>query len=109
MNPGIFRQTISVAKKVVAGVSDTGQPNITYPNVTIVRAMVEPLSGRKLEVARQRVPLATHRILMRYLPTLSVSDLITLDDGTHLYIGAIIDQKLLHFFHEVLCTDTPNQ
>jgi SPP1 family predicted phage head-tail adaptor len=56
-------------------------------------AHVEPLSGRKLELAQRQEPRATHRVTLRYRPTLAPSHRLVLEG-----------ERILHV-HSVLTTD----
>ena len=62
----------------------------------ILWAQVEPLSGRKLELAQRQEPRASHRVTLRYHATLAPRDRFVLDGG-----------RVLHV-HSVLSTDEGN-
>jgi len=52
---------------------------------------VEPLSGRKLELAQRQEPRVTHRVTMRYHPTLQVRDRLVLHEGRALHVHSVIN------------------
>ena len=51
---------------------------------------VEPLSGRKLELAQRQEPRVTHRVTLRYHPTLQASDRLVLGDGRALHVHSVL-------------------
>ncbi|MGE0193560.1 MAG: phage head closure protein [Planctomycetota bacterium] len=57
---------------------------------------VEPLLGRKLELAQRQEPRVTHRVTLRYHPTLQARDRLVFDEGRALHV------------HSVLTTDEGN-
>jgi SPP1 family predicted phage head-tail adaptor len=57
---------------------------------------VEPLSGRKLELAQRQEPRVTHRVTLRYHPTLQARDRLVFGEGRALHV------------HSVLVTDEGN-
>ncbi len=102
---GQLRQRINVERKYIVGTGDRGQPLFAWQAwQSSLPAMVEELSGRKLELARQLVATATHRVTIRYLSGLDVHDRISLN-GRVFNLGAILDRDLLHFSQELLCTE----
>ncbi len=56
-----------------------------------VWGQVEPLSGRKLELAQRQEPRATHRVTLRYHPTLQARDRLVLHDDRALYVHSVIN------------------
>lgn len=64
---GKLRHFVDIERKTVSGTGDRGQPALSWSAVyENVGAEIEQLSGRKLEIARQVIPSATHSIRMRY-------------------------------------------
>ncbi len=65
---GELRHLVTIQAKSVAALPDSrGHPVRTWADaVTGVWAKIETPSGRKLELARQLVPTATHVVTMRY-------------------------------------------
>lgn len=57
----------------------------------ILWAQVEPLSGRKLELAQRQEPRATHRVKLRYHATLQTGDRFLLDGARVLHVHSIVD------------------
>ena len=51
---------------------------------------VEPLSGRKLELAQRQEPRVTHRVTLRYHPTLQASDRLVLGEGRALHVHSVL-------------------
>jgi SPP1 family predicted phage head-tail adaptor len=70
-----------------------GGVTIEWKPQGVAWAQVEPLSGRKLELAQRQEPRATHRVTLRYHPTLRPSHRLVLEG-----------ERILHV-HSVLTTD----
>ena len=51
---------------------------------------VEPLSGRKLELAQRQEPRVTHRVTLRYHPTLQARDRLVFDEGRALHVHSVL-------------------
>ena len=51
---------------------------------------VEPLSGRKLELAQKQEPRVSHRVTLRYHPTLQAMDRLLLGPGRALYVHSVL-------------------
>ncbi len=51
---------------------------------------VEPLSGRKLELAQRQEPRVTHRVTMRYHPTLQARDRLVFGEGRALHVHSVL-------------------
>jgi SPP1 family predicted phage head-tail adaptor len=64
---GELRHIITITLQTKTGQGDRGQDVYDTTTVGTVPAKIEPLSGRKLELARQLVSTATHEITIRYL------------------------------------------
>lgn len=57
----------------------------------ILWAQVEPLSGRKLELAQRQEPRASHRVTLRYHPALKARDRLLLHGSRALHVHSVID------------------
>jgi SPP1 family predicted phage head-tail adaptor len=51
---------------------------------------VEPLSGRKLELAQRQEPRVTHRVTLRYHPTLQARDRLVLEGDRALHVHSVL-------------------
>lgn len=67
MRIGKLRHYLTIERKHVTSTGDRGQPVYTWQTLYAnVSCWVEPLQGRKLEIARQLVPTATHHVTLRF-------------------------------------------
>ena len=57
----------------------------------VLWAQVEPLSGRKLELAQRQEPRVSHRVTLRYHATLAPRDRLVLHGGRALHVHSVID------------------
>src|SRR4051794_26204140 len=75
---------------------DRGQSVKSWSTYATVPAMIEELGGRQLELARQLVATATHRITLRYQSSLTVKDRVVF--GSSVYnIGSIQNLNMMNF------------
>jgi head-tail adaptor len=68
MRAGSLRYYVDVQRKMLDALhplGDRGQDNFTWQAHLNIPIGIEPLSGRKLEIARQLVPTATHKLTFR--------------------------------------------
>jgi SPP1 family predicted phage head-tail adaptor len=103
VNAGDLRHKVTVQSYTITSTGDRGQPVKSWSTYATVPAMIEELGGRKLELARQQVATATHKVTIRYLSQLTVKDRFVFGSLT-LNIGSIQNEKLLNFHQECLCT-----
>jgi SPP1 family predicted phage head-tail adaptor len=97
---------MSVEMQVSGGTGDRGQPLYTWTEPAKVWVKIEALTGRKLEIARQVVPTATHEIAMRFLDGLAVTDRIRDLDTHKIYqIGLIQIPFLFRYAHLLTVTE----
>lgn len=101
---GNLRQRLTLQVDTGTTLDNRGAHVENWVNLSILPAQVETLDGKKLDVARQVFPMATHKITMRYYP---------LDPNLHRFefegrifsIGSIIDAMNQHIKLEVLCKE----
>jgi len=62
----------------------------TWDPRDVVWGHVEPLSGRKLELAQRQEPRVTHRVTLRYHPTLQAMDRLVLGEGRVLHVHSVL-------------------
>ena len=62
-----YRHRITITLDTTTGQGDRGQDEYATNTIGSVMARIEPLSGRKLDLARQQIATATHEITIRYL------------------------------------------
>jgi len=87
-----------------ASTGDRGQAVRTWSTYATVPAAVEPLAGRKLELARQLVETATHKVSIRFHPSLTVKDRIVFGSRI-LHIGNVNDAYSVGLSMELICTE----
>lgn len=102
VHAGDLRHSVAL-QRYTSTTGDRGQPVKTWTTYATVPAMIEELTGRKLELARQQVATATHKITLRYYSGVTVKDRV-LYDGKAYGIGDITDRNLMHFSLELLAT-----
>lgn len=67
IDAGDLRQRVTIQVRTDSGPDSRGHPVYEWEDdVTNVPAKIESPAGRKLEIARQYVPTATHVVTMRY-------------------------------------------
>jgi SPP1 family predicted phage head-tail adaptor len=92
----IFRHHVSIEQNQPT----TGSRGESLPNWTTVLAgvpaAIEPLSGRQLELARQMVTNATHKITTRYHPNIEAVNYRILWNDHTFTIGLVIDPDFRH-------------
>jgi SPP1 family predicted phage head-tail adaptor len=105
MKAAQFKSRVDVQQKVITATGSRGQPlDFAWTNVaTKVPAKIEELSGRKLEIARQLVPTATHMVTIRYLPQLKRNMQLVYKQSLILNIGNISNKQMLNFTMEIIC------
>src|SRR5439155_18754922 len=88
---GIYRHPISVTLTTTLSEGARGQP-ATTSTATIGTgwAAIEPLTGRRLEIAREIVDGVSHQITMRYMPSVTSKCLVVF--GTRTFnIGHVLN------------------
>ncbi len=68
---------------------------------------VEPLTGRKLELAQRQEPRVTHRVTLRYHPTLQPQDRLVFGEGRALHVHAVFSTDEGKDETVVLCEEVP--
>lgn len=81
MQAGQLRHRVSVEASTETRDAHGG-PIRTWAASEVVWAAVRPLAGRELIEAQQVQPRVTHRVTMRYLPSLTASKRIIYGDRT---------------------------
>ena len=79
-----------VHEVAVEGREPDGGVTTTWEAQGVAWGHVEPLSGRKLELAQRQEPRATHRVTMRYPPTLRARDRFVFDEGRALHVHSVL-------------------
>ena len=90
-----------------------GEVTRTYPTVAVVRASVEPLSGKEMIVAQQVDSQVTTRVRLRYLAGVTSHSRVQLlgpdGDPDHptrtLHVLSVIDHDQRHISMELMCED----
>ena len=112
IDAGELRQQIVIQTATVAGPNTRGTPQVSWPSIagdpatgTLVRCKIETLSGRKLELARQLVATATHRVTMRYRAIDTETNRLVYKTGRVMNIGWQDDVDQMHVRLELLVTE----
>ena len=69
-----------------------------------VHCKIEPLRGREAFEARQDVSELTHKVTMRYFPTLTAKMQLAHGDRT-LRINSVVNVEERNIVHELLCVE----
>lgn len=101
MQAGKLRHRITIERRGVT-YDDLGHETQAWKAIAHIRALVEELSGRELERARQLVPEATVRITTRRSPTIS-SDRILFRDRI-LQVASVVTNPI-GTEQTILCTE----
>jgi SPP1 family predicted phage head-tail adaptor len=72
MEAGKLQHRVTIKSLVTATTGTRGQRVVSENEIATVWASVAPLSGTKLEIARQLVPTATHQIEIRFRADVTV-------------------------------------
>lgn len=99
-----YRHTISITLQVKSGTGDRGQDTYSITTLGTVPAKIEPLDGRKLEIARQLVPLATHEVTIRYLAGV-VPDCKVVYGSRTFNVGAVRNVKENNYHQVLTCIE----
>jgi len=105
MRAGELKHLVSIEHKSITGTGDRGQPVFTWTALASnVPAKITPLTGRKLEIARQLVPTATHEVMTRYVANVTAHMRINFG-GRILNIGNVNNKEELNFTLTFTCTE----
>lgn len=112
MRAGRLRHRVAIQTPVDAQ-NTRGEVERAYPTVAVVRASVEPLSGRELLEAQQIESRVTCRVRMRYADGVTSHSRILLlgpdGDPAHptrtLNVLSVIDREQRHIELELMCED----
>lgn len=106
--PGANQFTVAIAVDPTAA-TKLGSIACDPPSGTLVRCKVEPLTGRKLEIARQYVPTASHLVTMRFRTLNENKHRLVYKLGRVLNIGRLVDVEERHVKLEITCTELKPQ
>jgi SPP1 family predicted phage head-tail adaptor len=102
---GKYRHYANIEQAVVSGTGPRGQPVIVW---TVFLAntplAIVPLSGRMLEITRQLVATATHRVELRYLPGIEAGMRVNFE-GRYLNIGFVDEMDFKRHDMALVCTE----
>lgn len=104
VNTEQLRHLVELQSKVKTGTGTRGEAVYTWETKCggTVPAYVNPMGGRELELARQIVENATHKIIIRYVAGIDTTWRV-LFDGTAYNIGNISDPEFRHRTLVLLC------
>lgn len=99
-----LRHSITITLETKIGTGARGQDEYVTKTLGQVMAKIEPLAGRKLEIARQLVPTASHEVTIRYLQ--GVTPDCQVHFGTRLFNIGNVNNKLENNFEMcLLCSE----
>jgi len=98
---------LQVQEKKITGTGDRGQPEFQWVTILTTPAYVEPLSGRKLELARQQVATASHEVQVRYIGALTPQHRLVFN-GRVFSIGSLVNKQEANFRQILLVTEVQN-
>jgi SPP1 family predicted phage head-tail adaptor len=105
IDAGDLRISVTIQKRTDTGPDSRGHPIWTWRDLkTCVPAKIESPAGRKLEVARQYVPTATHLVTMRYRQLSAKEHRIVFRDRVF-NIGWVHDIEERNIKLELTCTE----
>jgi SPP1 family predicted phage head-tail adaptor len=100
-----YRHSVTITAPNVTGVSPRGSDQLGTPTtIGTVLAKIESLSGRKLELARQLVSMATHEVTIRYLCGCIPEGQVIFGSRTF-NIGAVLDKMENQFEMALICVE----
>ena len=102
---GSLRHKVTVQQKESAGVSPSGGNVVTWATLyEDVCCSISPLNGKELELARQHVSRATHKVIMRFHPGInSTMRLLFLDRVFNIGFVQNLDER--NFILQLTCTE----
>ncbi len=72
MNTGQFRDEVIIQEPYRTASNELGEPpQPIWLTFATARTLIQPLSGRQLEVARSFEHTVSHRVVIRYIPGVS--------------------------------------
>lgn len=101
---GELRHLITITIPVKSGTGDRGQDIYSTNTFFNVGAKIEPLSGRKLELARQLVATATHEITIRYIFDVVPEAMVTFN-GRTFNVGLVRNMMETNFEMVLIATE----
>lgn len=106
----MLRHEVSIQAKTTS-LNTYGQASTTgsWTTEKTVRAHIETLSGRELDLARQVFPTATRRVTIEYLSTMDSTGATqrrVLFGSRALYIGHIDNPEFENWHLELLCGES---
>jgi len=102
---GELRHLITITLDVATGgVGDRGQGEYTTTTLGQMWAKIEPLTGRKMEIARQLVATATHTITCRPLDGVIPACKVVFGDRTF-NVGSVVNKLERGILLELLCSE----
>jgi len=105
MRAAELKHLVTIEQKNQTGTGDRGQPVYTWTAfASNVPARITPLTGRKLEIARQLVPTATHEVQTRWVSGVTAHMRINFG-GRILNVGNVNNKDELNFTLTYTCTE----
>ena len=105
MRAGSLRHTVNVQQKEQTAISPSGgainEWETLYENVC---CSITPLTGKELELARQHVGRASHKVVMRYHPNINATQQLQFGDRIF-NIGFVQNMDERNFILALLCTE----
>lgn len=107
MRGGKLKNTVAIQANTPTQESD-GSEVASWATAWTVRAAVYPLTARELMAAEQPIGEATHKIVIRYTPTVSaITAAHRILWGTRIFeITGIIRPEETRMYYELMCVET---
>src|ERR1017187_3647059 len=99
-----LRHPITITLDVATGQGQRGQDVYETTTVASCYAKIEPLSGRRLEIARQILPTSSHEVTIRYVSGVTPNCKIVFGSRTF-NIGNVSDKYENNFQITMLCIE----
>jgi SPP1 family predicted phage head-tail adaptor len=105
MRAGQYRQFADVEHNVKTTMGDRGQIKPDWQTLySSVPMSIENLSGRQLELARQLIPTATHKVQLRYLSGIAPMMRVAFN-GRYFNIESVDEKDFRDRYLTLLCTE----
>ena len=102
-----YRHSILITLRSTTGQGDRGHDEYATKTIGSVMARIEPLSGRKLDLARQQIATCTHEVTIRYLQGVT-PECKVIFNGRVFNIGNVNNRLENSFEQTLLCTEVVN-
>ena len=103
MKAGLLRHRVIIQSRPT-GQNTYGEQNGTWATWKTRRAEIVPLSGQEQELDQQTASIASHRVRLRYLPSLTTDHRILF--GTRIFnIHSVLNTEERNVEHVLRCSE----